>query len=173
MKVQAGGGVRDRDRLTELFATGVERVVLGSLAILDRATVSQWLNEVQAERLVLAFDVRIDERNGDPMTMTHGWREASGQVLWELMDFYLRLGALDFLCTDIRRDGTLAGPNTALYRECVQRYPKARFIASGGISSVSDLRDLATTGVAGVVTGKALLDGRLTLQEIEQFSRDA
>ncbi len=82
-------------------------------------------------------------------------------------------GAKEFLCTDIAKDGTLAGPNIALYRSCADRYPEAEFIASGGVSCAADLDALNQTGVARVVTGKALLDGRLTLEEIESFSRDA
>ncbi len=78
------------------------------------------------------------------------------------MDEFLAAGARHFLCTDIARDGTLAGPNLALYAQCVQRYPAARIIASGGVGSAADLPALAATGVASVVTGKALLDGRLT-----------
>ena len=82
-------------------------------------------------------------------------------------------GARHFLCTDIAQDGTLAGPNLDLYRECARRFPQAAVIASGGVGSLDDLRQLATTGAAAVVTGKALLDGRLTLEEIESFSRAA
>ena len=85
----------------------------------------------------------------------------------------MHAGARNFLCTDISRDGTLGGPNMELYRECCARYPKARLIASGGLSSAAELPELATTGVAAVVTGKALLDGRLTLEEIELFLQNA
>jgi phosphoribosylformimino-5-aminoimidazole carboxamide ribotide isomerase len=104
---------------------------------------------------------------------THGWTESSGQTLWSLMDTYMQAGVKNFLCTDISRDGTLEGPNLELYKECAERYPKSRVIASGGVSSAADLPLLAATGVTSVVTGKALLDGRLTLEEIEQFLQSA
>ena len=102
-----------------------------------------------------------------------GWTEGSGQMLWPLLDRYLAVGAVEFLCTDIAKDGTLEGPNVDLYESCAREYPAAQFIASGGVSAAADLEALDATGVARVVTGKALLDGRLTLEEIEQFSRDA
>jgi phosphoribosylformimino-5-aminoimidazole carboxamide ribotide isomerase len=172
MEVQAGGGIRDFGRLTHLLEAGVARAVIGSVAVEQRELVTSWMAEVGAERIILAFDVRLGD-DGEPETLTHGWTRESGTLLWPLVDFFLEKGATEFLCTDIARDGTLAGPNLALYEKCAARYPDADFIASGGVSCAADLAALEATGVARVVTGKALLDGRLTLEEIEQFSRDA
>lgn len=172
LKVQAGGGIRDLGRLTQLLKAGAERAVIGSVAVDNPELVSGWFEEVGPERIVLAFDVRLD-RSGTPLAQTHGWTKDSSQTLWSLLDCYLPLGARDVLCTDIALDGTLEGPNLGLYSECVRRYPEIRFIASGGVSSAADLPALANTGVAGVVTGKALLDGRLRLEEIQKFLRDA
>ncbi|MDJ0928986.1 MAG: 1-(5-phosphoribosyl)-5-[(5-phosphoribosylamino)methylideneamino] imidazole-4-carboxamide isomerase [Gammaproteobacteria bacterium] len=170
LRVQAGGGIRDQARLEGLLAAGAERAVIGSVAVQDPDRVAGWLQAVGPQRIVLALDVRLDA--GIPVAQTHGWTRGSGVTLWELLDHYLPLGVRDVLCTDIALDGTLAGPNVDLYRDCVERYPEASFIASGGVSRAADLPALAATGVAGVVSGKALLDGRLTLQEIEQFLRD-
>jgi len=172
LSVQAGGGIRDLDRLNALLNAGAQRAVIGSVAISDPDLVSGWISSVGADRIVLAFDVRL-QADGTPMAQTHGWTRGSGITLWSLMDRYLASGACQVLCTDIARDGTLEGPNLSLYADCVRRYPQAEFIASGGVSSAADLPALAATGVAGVVSGKALLDGRLTLQEIERFLRDA
>ena len=153
-----------------LLAAGAARVVVGSVAVHDPPTALGWLQAAGAERFVLALDVRLDPATGEPLTVTHGWREASGKRLWDLMEHYLAAGARHFLCTDVGRDGTLAGPNNALYADCVRRFPQARIIASGGLGSAADLPSLAATGVAAVVAGRALLDGRLTLAEIRQFS---
>jgi len=172
MEIQAGGGIRDRERLSSLLAAGVTRAVIGSVAVQQRERVADWIDEIGANRFILAFDVRLD-KNGEPETATDGWTESSGTLLWPLVDYFLEKGAKEFLCTDIAKDGTLAGPNIALYRSCADRYPEAEFIASGGVSCAADLDALNQTGVARVVTGKALLDGRLTLEEIESFSRDA
>lgn len=169
--IQAGGGIRDRDRLRQLLDTGVSRAVIGSVAVQTPEVVAEWLEEVGPDRMVLAFDVRLGP-TGEPMVLTHGWTRDSQVGLWSLVDYFLAHGARRFLCTDVRRDGTLTGPNTELYARCTARYPEAEFLASGGVSGPADLAALRGAGVAGIITGKALLDGRLTLKEIEKFSRD-
>lgn len=170
LRVQAGGGIRTGDRLQQLLAAGAERAVIGSVAVQSPDEVCGWISQFGAERVVLAFDVRIEA--GIPVPQTHGWTRGSDVSLWDLLDRYLAIGAPDVLCTDIARDGTLEGPNIELYAECARRYPTVRFIASGGVSRAADLPALAATGAAGVVSGKALLDGRLTLEEIRQFLQD-
>lgn len=170
--VQAGGGIRDLQRARQLREAGATRVVLGSIAAEKPETALAWLGELGAEHVVFAFDVRVPE-NGDPQILTRGWVHDSGISLWTLLAQFSANGGIHFLCTDIARDGTLGGPNLDLYTECSRRFPQARVIASGGVSSLADLQALKQTGVSAVVTGKALLDGRLTLEEIRQFSRDA
>lgn len=172
LAVQAGGGLRDLDRARALRGAGAERVVVGSVAAETPEVALQWLDELGSEHLVLAFDVRAAD-DADPVVRTRGWVEDSIHGLWQLLDRFCAAGARHFLCTDIARDGTLAGPNLALYGQCAARYPQAEIIASGGIGSLADLERLAATGIAAVVTGKALLDGRLTLEEIRSFSRAA
>lgn len=172
MAVQAGGGIRSLARARALLAAGADRVVVGSVAAERPAEVLGWLDALDPERLVLAFDVRVPE-GADPQVQTRGWTQDSGASLWDLMATFLAAGARHFLCTDISRDGTLAGPNVALYQAARQRLPGARVIASGGVSGLADLTALQDAGAAAVVTGKALLDGRLSLEEIRQFSRAA
>lgn len=172
IEVQAGGGIRDLPSLRRLLGTGVRRAVIGSAAVKRPEHVDRWIADVGAERIILAMDVRL-AADGQPEVLTDGWTAGSGQLLWPLLDRYLAQEAHEFLCTDVARDGTLGGPNLALYRTLVERYPAAEFIASGGVSGASDLRALDATGIARVVTGRALLDGGLSLQEIEEFSRGA
>ncbi len=172
LEIQAGGGIRDLPRLQALFDAGVTRGVVGSVAVENRDEVSRWMTAVGAERIILAVDVRLGS-DSMPEVLTRGWQENSGQLLWPLVDFYLGRGAIEFLCTDIACDGTLEGPNLALYEACAARFPNAQFIASGGVGNLQDLEALNRTGVTRVVTGKALLDGRLSLEEISQFSRAA
>lgn len=172
LAVQIGGGIRDLQRVRTLLDSGASRVVIGSAAVTDPETVVGWINELGAERVVPAFDVKLNA-DGDPIVQTHGWTKNSEQTLWELMDCYTKTGAVDFLCTDISKDGTLAGPNIELYTNCTSRYPHARFIASGGVSGFEDLIRLEETAASAVVTGKALLDGRLQLEEIKRFLQNA
>ena len=170
--VQAGGGLRDLGRALALRAAGADRVVVGSVAAEQPEVALEWLDRLGPAHLVLAFDVRVPA-GLDPVVLTRGWVRESGHSLWELLERFCARGARHFLCTDIAQDGTLAGPNLELYQECSRRFPQAAVIASGGVGSLEDLRQLATTGAAAVVTGKALLDGRLTLEEVESFLRAA
>lgn len=170
--LQVGGGIRDLGRARALLAAGASRVVIGSVAAEDPALALAWVDELGAAHMTLAFDIRLDP-GGEPIVVTRGWIQSSGRSLWELVELFAGHDGVEFLCTDVDRDGTLEGPNLSLYAACTGRFPAARFIASGGVSGAADLPRLAATGVAGVVTGKALLDGRLTLEEIGQFSRDA
>ncbi len=172
LAVQIGGGLRDLQRVRTLLDTGASRVVIGSVAVTDPQTVIGWINELGAERIIPAFDVKLTGQ-GEPIVQTHGWTKNSEQTLWELMDCYAESGAVDFLCTDISKDGTLAGPNVELYASCAERCPQARIIASGGVAGFDDLIALERTGASAVVTGKALLDGRLQLEEIQRFLQNA
>jgi phosphoribosylformimino-5-aminoimidazole carboxamide ribotide isomerase len=172
LEVQCGGGVRTLDHARALLAAGARRIVVGSMAVERPDEAAAWLAELGAGRVVLAFDVRL-AADGEPLAATRGWLEDTRHSLWTLLERYLALGARDYLVTDISRDGTLAGPNEALYAETARRFPAARVIASGGVGSAADLHRLASTGAAAVVVGKALLDGRLTPAEIGPFWRAA
>lgn len=172
IELQTGGGIRDLAGLRRLIDAGVRRGVVGSTAVKQPDLVDAWIDAVGAEHVILAMDVRLDD-DGEPEVLIDGWTAGSGQRMWPLVERYLGVGAREFLCTDIAKDGTLQGPNVDLYRACVERFPAAEFIASGGVSCAADLEALDATGVARVVTGKALLDGRLTLEEIKRFSRGA
>lgn len=172
MAVQVGGGIRRIEQARAIISAGAARVVVGSTAAREPDEVIGWLGELGPDAIIIGVDVALTA-GSDPIVQTAGWTESSEQTLWSLMDRFIAAGATRFLCTDISRDGTLTGPNMALYRECSERYPSAKVIASGGISQASELPELAATGVASVVTGKALLDGRLTIAEIEKFLQDA
>lgn len=171
-RIQSGGGLRSDDALRSLFAAGVERAVVGSLAITEPARVLEWFREFGPGRLVLALDVRVDAE-GVPLVATHGWRAQSKVTLWQALCPYLEAGLSHVLCTDVARDGALAGPNLDLYREAVARYPEVRWQASGGIRSAADLHDLAATGVAAAVSGKALIEGRIRPEELQPFLPNA
>lgn len=162
--VQTGGGVRGRDDVVTRLEHGAARVVVGSICAEQPERFADWLSEFGPQRLVAALDVRLDE-NGVPQPRTHGWTRAAGKSLWDLLDFYAGHGLRHLLCTDIGRDGAMTGPNLALYRQIVARYPTLAVQASGGVSSLDDLRSLAATGVDSAITGKALLEGRFSVSD--------
>ncbi|MGD2128959.1 MAG: 1-(5-phosphoribosyl)-5-[(5-phosphoribosylamino)methylideneamino] imidazole-4-carboxamide isomerase [Lysobacterales bacterium] len=163
-RVQTGGGVRDEDDIRIRLEQGADRVVVGSVSIAQPERFAAWLEMFGADRLVAALDVRIGE-DGVPRPRTHGWTRGSERDLWQLLDFHTGQGLRHLLCTDIGRDGAMAGPNVDLYRQITDRYPSLSVQASGGVSGLRDLRSLAATGVDSIITGKALLEGCFTVAE--------
>ena len=166
--IQVGGGVRSREVADELLALGVARVVVGSVAVTQPDEVAAWLRDLGPERIVLAFDVRLDA-GYTPRLATHGWEQQTEASLWDAVERYVPHGLRHVLCTDVARDGALSGPNVALYAEAVRRFPGVQWQASGGVSTADDLHALAATGVASVISGRALLEGRLNAEELVPF----
>jgi phosphoribosylformimino-5-aminoimidazole carboxamide ribotide isomerase len=163
MQIQAGGGVRSADDLQRLFDAGVQRVVLGSVAIRDPELVTGWLAAHGTERLTIALDTRrIDDRWTLPSA---GWTESETRTLDELAPWYAARGARHLLCTDIDRDGMLAGFNLELYRHLAQSVPQLAVQASGGVRSLDDIRAARDAGAHGVILGRALLEGRFTVED--------
>ncbi|HEU4486488.1 MAG TPA: 1-(5-phosphoribosyl)-5-[(5-phosphoribosylamino)methylideneamino]imidazole-4-carboxamide isomerase [Povalibacter sp.] len=171
-RLQVGGGLRTLERVRDLLDAGVERAVIGSLAVTAPDEVQQWMTQVDPKKIVLAFDVRIDA-DGSPMLTTHGWQQTSDLVLWKAVERYMRVGLTHVLCTDVSRDGALTGPNTALYAEAVRRFPELQWQASGGVSTGEDLHALRECGVAAVISGKAMLENRISAEELRPFLPNA
>lgn len=164
LQVQTGGGLRTTEHLQNYLQVGVQRVILGSIAIAQIPQVKKWFAEFGPDRIVLALDIRM--RKTTPVLASHGWQEESQISLWELIDTYQEIGLQHVLCTDIARDGTLQGPNFALYQECTQRYPHIQFQASGGIKGLEDIQQLAHIPMAAAIVGKALYEGKVQLEEM-------
>lgn len=162
--VQVGGGIRTEEDVAALLDAGVARVVVGSTAVKSPEVVKGWFTRFGAEKLVLALDVRIDDA-GSKQVAVSGWQENSGVTLEALVETYLPVGLQHVLCTDISRDGTLAGSNVSLYQEVCARYPQVAFQSSGGIGDINDVAALRGTGVRGVIVGRALLEGKFNVAE--------
>ncbi|MPS34530.1 1-(5-phosphoribosyl)-5-[(5-phosphoribosylamino)methylideneamino]imidazole-4-carboxamide isomerase [Stenotrophomonas acidaminiphila] len=164
LHVQTGGGVRDRDDVARILDAGASRVVIGSLAVREPARVLAWLQEFGAERLTIALDTRQGD-DGVWRLPVHGWTETADVTLDELAVRYAQAGMRHLLCTDIARDGMLSGPNLALYAHLSRLLPGVAVQASGGVRDVDDVAAARAAGCAGAVLGKALLEGRMRLQE--------
>lgn len=162
--IQIGGGVRKESDVVELLRAGAKRVVIGSTAVKQPELVKGWMEKYGAEQIVLALDINIDD-NGNRMVAVSGWQEDSGVTIEALLDDFLTVGLKHVLCTDISRDGTLAGSNVDLYKDLCAAYLQVQFQSSGGIGSLADIEALKGTGVAGVIVGRALLDGKFTAEE--------
>lgn len=162
--VQTGGGIRSADDVRSLLDAGAARVVVGSAAVKRTDEVAGWMKIFGADKLVLALDVRINKA-GNAEVAVSGWQENSGVLMDDLIRAFEPSGLRYVLTTDISKDGTLAGPNTALYAKLAQTFPNIDFQASGGIGSLDDIRAVSHTGAAGVIVGRALLEGKFTLEE--------
>jgi phosphoribosylformimino-5-aminoimidazole carboxamide ribotide isomerase len=170
IRLQVGGGVRSRESVQQLLSVGISRIVIGSAAVETPTTVMSWIKEFGAERCCLALDVRVDPQ-GVPRVQIRGWTQSTALSLWEALDAFVEVGVKDVLCTDIAQDGALEGPNLALYREALERFPQVAWQASGGVRDVRDLQALADTGVAAAISGKALLDGRINDTDLAVWLR--
>lgn len=164
LRVQTGGGIREEAQIAALLGAGAQRVIVGSLAAKRPELVRAWLQKFGAEKIILAPDVRLDP-DSTPRVATAGWQESTGLALDDFLKGFLAAGLVHILCTDISRDGRLTGPNTALYAQLVKKFPSLQIQASGGVSSLDDLRGLKPTGVAGAIVGRALYENKFTLRE--------
>jgi phosphoribosylformimino-5-aminoimidazole carboxamide ribotide isomerase len=164
LKLQVGGGFRRREQVARMLDAGVERVVIGSLAVKEPEVVSRWLDEFGPDRLTLSVDVRMADEA--PMVALSGWTEASELTLWDVAALYPN--ARHLLLTDIGRDGMLAGPNFELLNEAVARLQNLKIQASGGVTSITDLARLRTDGA---IIGKAMWEGLIRLEEALSLAR--
>jgi phosphoribosylformimino-5-aminoimidazole carboxamide ribotide isomerase len=172
MAVQLGGGIRDRETLSAWLDAGVSRCVIGSLAITEPDAVKSWLVHFGGEKIVLALDVSIND-NGVPVITTHGWTRNSSTTVYECIDDYRSLGLRHVLCTDVSRDGAMAGPNLELYADILDQFPDLQLQASGGVRDVRDLQALRDLRLPAAITGRALLDGKISAVEMAKFQQDA
>jgi phosphoribosylformimino-5-aminoimidazole carboxamide ribotide isomerase len=167
VKLQVAGGFRARDQVERMLDAGVERVVLGSLALEDPEAFAAILDGVGADRITLALDVRLE--SGVPMVATHGWLNASGRSLVDVVSQFP--DCRHVLVTDIARDGMLAGPNVILMRQIVADFPHIALQASGGVATLEDLGHLNNAGAVRAIVGKAIWEGRFAVAEAIAHAR--
>lgn len=164
LKVDFGGGIKTEEDIERLLKSGANQVVIGSLCVKEPETVVSWIQKFGIESFILALDT-----DGKSLKI-NGWQDSSGKTLKETMQYFSSFKGLTILTTDIRRDGTGSGPSIDLYKELIQEFPDQRWIASGGVESLSDLERLREVGCYGCVIGKAILDGKITLNELKRFN---
>ena len=158
--VDFGGGIKTDADIEKAFSAGASMVTIGSIAVTDPDRFMGWLEKYGASRIILGADVR----NGK--ISINGWKEDSGEALLPFMKKYIDAGVRNVLCTEISKDGTLAGPAIDLYKEMMATYPELHLIASGGVSSIDDIKALEVAGIPAVVFGKAIYEGKINLKEL-------
>jgi phosphoribosylformimino-5-aminoimidazole carboxamide ribotide isomerase len=172
VKLQVGGGLRNTAAVSHMLDAGIARAVIGSAAVQQVEQVQAWVEHFGPERLTLAFDVRISDGQ-QPQVAVQGWQRQSGVSLWSAIEKFLKVGLKHVLCTDVDRDGALSGPNLELYAEAVHRYPHIEWQASGGIRNAADLLALRQLGAAAAISGKALLEDLIPLEELQPYLQNA
>ena len=158
--VDFGGGIKTDEDIEKAFEAGASMVTIGSVAVTCPDLFKRWLQRFGAECIILGADVR----NG--MISINGWKEDSQEHLTDFLRRYVDMGIKNVLCTEISKDGTLSGPAIPLYKDIMAAYPQLNLIASGGVSSIDDIKALDASGIPAVVFGKAIYEGRIDLQEL-------
>lgn len=158
--VDFGGGIKSTEDIEKAFMAGAHMVTIGSVAVTEPELFMGWLRKYGAEKIILGADVR----NG--MLSINGWKEDSSEALLPFLEKYVSAGVRNVLCTEISKDGTLAGPATELYRKVMAQYPHLHLIASGGVSCNADIQQLDENGIPAVVFGKAYYEGKIDIKEL-------
>ena len=158
--VDFGGGIKTDEDIEKAFGSGAAMVTVGSIAVTRPELFMGWLEKYGAERMILGADVR----NGK--ISINGWKEDSEEDLLPFLRKYIDAGVRNVLCTEISKDGTLAGPAIDLYKRVMDAYPQLHLIASGGVSSIDDIKALDAAGIPAVVFGKAIYEGRIDLRAL-------
>ena len=160
LTVDFGGGIKTDEDLEKAFAAGAEMVTVGSVAVTKPELFMDWTEKYGTERMILGADVRHGKIS------INGWKEDSNEDLLPFLKKYVDAGVKNVLCTEISKDGTLAGPAIDLYKRVMDAYPELHLIASGGVSSKADIEALDAAGIPAVVFGKTIYEGKIDLREL-------
>ena len=163
LKVDFGGGIKSERDLQTAFNCGASQVTLGSIAVVEPQLVLEWLDQYGTDQLILGADVK------NRRIATHGWEHDSGIDVLNFVKDFTNKGFTNVLCTDVAKDGMLAGPSFELYRELLNEVEDLSLIASGGVSAMSDLYACRKLGCSAAVVGKAIYEGKIKLKELETF----
>ena len=166
LTVDFGGGIKTDADIEKAFAAGASMVTIGSIAVTAPELFMGWLGKYGAERIILGADVRHGKIS------INGWKEDSSEDLLPFLKKYVDAGVRNVLCTEISKDGTLAGPAIDLYKEMMTAYPGLHLIASGGVASIDDIKALDAAGIPAVVFGKAIYEGKINLNELWDWQNE-
>jgi len=164
LKVDFGGGVKNTETVKRVFECGALQVTAGSLAVKNTDLVKEWISLFGAEKIILGADVK------DEIIYIDGWKTYTGVTLFSFLDDFRKAGVEYVICTDISKDGLLQGSSVELYRRVIEKFPKLKLIASGGIHALDDLDRLRNSGMEGAIVGKALLENRVDLNKMKDYA---
>ncbi len=161
--IDFGGGLKSDDDLRIAFECGASMITGGSIAVKSPEIFESWLKTYGSDKIILGADVR------DEKISVTGWTESTDLKLIPFLNEYVKKGITKVICTDIGKDGMLEGPSFELYKNILSEFPDLYLVASGGVSSIKDLEDLALAGLPAVIFGKAIYEGRIELKDLKNF----
>lgn len=163
LKIDFGGGVKSDEDIKKVFESGANQITAGSIAVKSPDKVFEWMLTYGADRIILGADVKNNK------IAINGWKEESELELFPFLERYRAQGIAHVICTDISKDGMMAGSSVKLYQEIMSRFPKLKLIASGGVSSMQEIQELEENDLHGAIIGKAIYEGQISLNEIADF----
>ncbi len=161
--IDFGGGLKSDEDLKIAFESGASMVTGGSIAVKSPETFLKWIEKFGTDRIILGADAKNE------MIAVAGWQESTGTDIFTFIGNWYSKGIRKIISTDISRDGMLQGAATDLYKKILSSVPETYLIASGGVSSMADILELQEAGIPAVITGKAIYEGRITMEEIRKF----
>ncbi len=164
LHVDFGGGVQSDEDLRMVFECGARQVTGGSIAVKQPDLLERWLSRYGADKIILGADAKNEK------IAVSGWEEGTDVWVYDFVEKWVEKGVQSVISTDVAKDGLLQGPSFDLYRNLQDRFPDLNVIASGGVSNMDDLEILADMNVFGVIVGKAIYEGRVTLKQLSQFT---
>ncbi len=161
--IDFSGGISSQQNVDIAFNSGAAFASIGSLAVKDEFMFSGWLMAYGPARFIIGADVK------EETIVIKGWTESTTINVFDLLEKYKTRGVKQFFCTDVNKDGLLAGPSIELYKKILNHHPSVDLIASGGISTIKDLEELRQAGLTGAIIGKALYENRILLKDLKPF----
>lgn len=166
LTVDFGGGINTQNDLELAFNSGAQMLTGGSIAVKQPELFRQWLREYGHDKIILGADVRNQN------VSIKGWQEDSNLSISQLIQNFLPNGIKKVICTDISKDGAMQGPSFELYRQLINEFPEQQFIASGGVTTLDEVKKLKEMGLYGTIIGKAIYEGTISLQELKKWIID-
>lgn len=163
MEIDFGGGIKTQSDMDLVFDNGASMATVGSISYTDPQTFEAWIKRYGPDRIILGADVR------NRKIAINGWLDDTDSDIFEFISHYMAKGITKILCTDISKDGALKGPSITLYKDIISRFPGLHLIASGGVSSTDDIRNLEQEGIPAVVFGKAYYEGLINIEKIRHL----
>lgn len=160
LKVDFGGGIKTRDTVAAVLNAGAKQFTAGSIAVLKPEKVLEWAEKFGPEHIILGADVK------DNTIHINGWKTDTGITLSYFLEKFVMHGLKSVICTDISKDGLLQGSSVELYHDILEEFPGLNLIASGGVHSLENIRELKNEGLYGAIVGKALLENKINLKQL-------